>query len=403
VEQIQHALPLRFDQNDPAVREDPYPTYARLREAGAVCRGGAGQWVVTRYDEVAALLSDPRLGNEFPQEYHSFSVGDGPARDFFQRIVLHQDKPHHTRLRRLMGRGFSASVVWELREHIGELVDAVLARACDRGRLQAVDDLAFPLPVMVVCQLTGIPPEERDEVRPRAFALGRAFAANVGEPSRVAANDAVTWLRDYIGGLLDRRRKAPKDDLLSRMLAAEDGGDRLGHDEIVDNIIFLFFAGFETAASMIATGCAALLQHPGQMAALRADPALAPVAVEEFLRYDAPIQSRLRLVLEPTAVGGRVIRPGRLVLLLIGSANRDPRRFDHPDRLDITRRPNPHLSFGGGIHYCIGAALARLEGSVVFGRLPEAFRSTELESTPVRDVDSAFRTYSSVPISVRAA
>jgi cytochrome P450 len=403
VGQIQHDLPARFDPTDPAVHEDPYPTYARLREAGALSRGGPGQWVVTRYDDVAAILSDARLGNEFPQEYHSFSVGDGPARDFFQRIVLHQDKPHHTRLRKLMGRGFGPPVVRELRAYIGGLVDAVLARAAEQGRLQAVDDLAFPLPVIVVCQLTGIPPQERDEVRPRVFALGRAFAAKVGPADRVAADDAVVWLRDYIGGLLDLRRTRPEDDLLSRMLAAEEDGDRLGHDEIVDNIIFLFFAGFETAASMIATGCAALLEHPGQLAKLRADPALAAAAVEEFLRYDAPIQSRLRLVLEPIDVGGRLIRPGRVVLALIGSANRDPRHFDDPDRLDITRRPNSHLSFGGGIHYCLGAALARMEGDAVFSRLPAAFRAIELEGPPVRAVDSAFRTYSSVPISVRAS
>ncbi len=400
VAQTLQTLPPRFDGSDPAVRLDPYPIYARLRAAGPLCRGGPGQWAVTRYAEVSALLADQRLGNAFPPEYHRFSVGDGPAADFLRRIVLHQDRPHHARLRRLLARAFTPPAIRRLRPRVETLVDALLAPAVETGRLEAVADLAFPLPVMVVCELTGIPADDRDEVRPRAFDLGRAFATSVDPAGRTAADQAVSWMREYLGALLEHRRRRPGDDLLSQMLAAEEGGERLNHEEIVDNAVFLFFAGFETTTSMIATGCAALLEHPGELARLCADPALAASAVHEFLRYDAPIQSRLRLVREPIEIGGRTIRPGRLLLLLIGSANRDERHFADPDRLDLARSPNPHLSFGGGIHYCLGAYLADLEGEIVFDRLVRRFSRLAPAGAAIRQPESAFRTYAQVPIDV---
>jgi len=397
------ALPPRFDPSDPAIRADPYPVYAALRSAAPVCRGGPAQLVVTRYHDVAALLRDPRLGNEFPEEYHVFSAGDGEASEFLRRIVLHRDPPAHTRLRRLMGQAFSPSLVRAMRARIAELVAEILAPALDRGQFDAVADLAFPLPVHVVCELTGIPSADRDEVRPRAFDLGLAFSMNVPPADRARANAAVTWLRRYIAELLKERQRVPGDDLLSQMVVAQEHGERLTHDEIVDNVVFLFFAGFETTMNMLATGCAALMDHPGELARLRADPSLAQTASDEFLRFDAPIQSRIRLVLAPVEVGGRTIRPGRVLFLLLGSANRDERQFADPDRLDIGRRPNRHLSFGGGIHHCLGAALARIEGEVVLEHFVRRFARLEPAGPPVRQVDSAFRGYASVPIALTPA
>jgi cytochrome P450 len=396
-------LPPKFDPFAADVREDPYPTYERIRRAGGLCRGGPGQWVVPGYDDVAALLADRRLGNEFPREYHTASIGDGPASQFLRRILLHQDRPGHTRLRKLLSRAFTPAAVAGLRGHIDELVGQLLAPARAAGRLEVVSELAFPLPVMVICELIGVPADDRQEVRPRAFDLGRAFATAVTADGRRAADEAVTWMRGYIDGILRQRQLAPGDDLLSRMLAAEEGGDRLTHEEIVDNAVFLFFAGFETTSSLIATGCAALLDHPDQLARLRAEPALVPAAVEEFLRYDAPIQSRLRLVREPIELAGRTIKAGRMLLLLIGSANRDGRRFTDPDRLDVARDPNPHLSFGGGMHYCLGASLARLEAGVAFGRLLRDFPRFEPAGPATREPGSAFRTYARVPAAVTPA
>jgi cytochrome P450 len=209
-------------------------------------------------------------------------------------------------------------------------------------------------------------------------------------------------MRDYLRALIrDRPRRG--DDLLSRMLDPGDGGDRLSEEEVVDNVVFLFFAGFETTTSMIATGCAALLDHPDELARLREDRSLVSSAVEEFLRWDAPIQSRLRLVLDPIEVHGRTIRPGRALLLLLGSANHDERVFPDAGRLDVGRTPNPHVSFGGGFHHCLGAALARAEGVVVFERLLARFGRLEPGGQAARETESPFRTFSRIPIAVRAA
>jgi cytochrome P450 len=396
-------LPPKFDALDPAVLEDPYPTYAGLRRAGPLCRGGPGQWVVTRYADVAALLHDPGLGHQFPREYHRFSAGDGAAGEFFQRILLDRDPPDHTRLRRLMAAAFSPTLVRRLGDHIGDLVDELLAPALDRHRLDAVRDLASPLPVTVVCELLGIPAADRDLVRPRASDLCKAFGTYTPQSDRAAADAAVVWLRDYVGALLERRRAHPGDDLLSRMLAAVEGGSGLSYEEIVDNAVFLFFAGFETTMSLISTGCAALMRYPSELARLRADPALVPSAVEEFLRYDAPIQSVGRLVRRPREVCGRTIQAGRVLLLLLGSANHDEAQFACPGRLDVGRRPNPHVSFGGGSHFCLGAGLARVEAAVTFERLLRRFASIEPAGPQVRRPGTSLRAYASVPLAVKPA
>lgn len=392
------SLPPRFDPGDPAVVDDPYPSYARLRDSGPLCRMGPASFGVTRYGDVARLLRDPRLGSEFPPEYHRMSAGDGPAAAFFERIVLYRDPPAHTRLRRLMSKAFSPGLVRGLRGHIVELVDELLDEAAARGRMDAVEDLAFPLPVLVVCELMGIPRADRSEVRPHALNLSKAFAPVVRPQDREDADRSVAWLREYLAGLLAQRTRTPGRDLLSLLRSASEGDERLSDEEIVDNAVFSFFAGFETTANLLAAGCAALLDNPGELARLRADPGLVPTAVEEFLRYDAPIQGTARLVLEPVEVGERRVRPGRVLVLLLGSANRDPRRFAEPDRLDVGRDPNPHVSFGGGLHHCMGAALARVEGAVAFERLLARFPVLEPLGPATRRTGTTFRAYASVPM-----
>ncbi|WP_055483312.1 cytochrome P450 [Sphaerimonospora mesophila] len=395
-------LPPRFDALDPEVAADPYPVYRELRRAGPLCRMGPGSFGVTRYDDVVRLMRDPRLGSRFPESYHRMSAGDGAAGAFFGRIVLYRDPPEHTRLRRLIGKAFSPSLVRAFRPDLERMVDRLLDPVAARGSFDAVADLAFPLPVMAVCALMGIPEADHELIRPHAVDLGKAFAAIVPDADRPAADAAVAWLRGYLGEMLDRRRSSPGDDLLTRMLQAEEGGDRLSHEEIVDNAVFSFFAGFETTTNLIATGCAALLDHPGQQRLLRADPGLVPRAVEEFLRYDSPIQGIARMVREPVEVGGRTIRAGRVLILLLGSANRDPSRFDDPDELLVARDPNPHLAFGGGTHTCLGAALARVEADVVFRALLRRFRVLA-PAAPATRRDGTFRAYARVPIEVEAA
>lgn len=390
----------RYDPMDAATLDNPYPVYAALRAAGRVCRGGPGQWVVTRYDDVAALLHDARLGHQFPAEYRRFSLGDGPASTFFQRIVLEREPPEHTRLRRLLGVAFTSQAVHQRLAYIGDTVDRLMQPALERGHLDAVADLAFPLPVTVACELIGIPEVDHDEIRPRAIDLSRAFGTYVPEADRPLADRAVEWLRDYMGRLVEERSRRPRGDLLSHLLAAEQGTDRLTREEIVDNAVFLLFAGFETTMNLIATGCALLIEHPEALRQLRADASLMPTAIEEMLRYDAPIQSAARLVLSPVTIGDRTIRADRVIVLLLGSANHDERQFADAERFDIARRPNLHVTFGGGIHYCLGAVLARLEASVAFSRLLRRVATLEPAGTPIRRRSAGFRSYAAVPISV---
>lgn len=391
-------LPPKFDMHDPATIDDPYPAYAALRAAGPLGRGGPGQWLVPRHADVSALMSDPRLSGSFSADHHALTIGRGPASEFFRRVVLNQDPPDHTRVRRLMGHAISPSLAHTFAPRIGELVDELLAPALDGDRFDAVTDLGYPLPLRVLGELIGIDPADLAEVGIRAIDVSKAFANMLNSEERIAAHGAVVWLYDYIAGLLDARRADPRGDLLSRLLAAEHHGDRLTEREIIENVIFLLFAGFETTTSLVAGGCKALLNQPEQLRRLTADPALARSAVEEFLRFDAPIQVKLRLVLEPISFAGRVLRTGRVVVLLLGSANRDERLFTAPDEVDITRDPNRHLSFGGGHHHCIGAALARAEATAVFEWIGKRVRALEPAGRPVLQRRPGFRCYQAVPV-----
>jgi cytochrome P450 len=302
-----------------------------------------------------------------------------------------------------MGRALAQTPIRSLHGRMEELVDELLAPALDSGRLDAVADLALPVPVTVICELLGVPSADRDLVRPRAASLVKGFTTFVAREDRSEVHESVNWLRDYVGRLLEERRRCPGEDLLSLLAAAEDDGQSLTPDEIVDNAVFLFFAGFETTKNLIANACVAMLRHPDQAARLRRHPSLMPSAVEEFLRYDAPVQGAGRYTREPIEIGGRTIRQGRVLVLLLGSANHDERQFSDPARLDVGRQPNAHLSFGGGSHFCLGASLARVEGAIALGRLLERFATLEPAGDPVRLPLGNFRSYASVPIAAGAA
>ncbi|MGP0052648.1 MAG: cytochrome P450 [Solirubrobacteraceae bacterium] len=368
--QLRPPLPPRFDALDPAVAEDPYPRYAELRRAGALARGGPGTWLVTRHAEVVSLLADRRLCHELPPAYHRASLGDGAANGFFSRILFYRDPPEHTRLRRMLATGFTPRAIGRLRARLRSRVDELLDPLVDTGRLDAIPGLADPLAFETICLLLGIPGADRAEVQPHAAALAQGFTFGRTEGERAATDRATEWLRSYVGALLDERRQHPGTDLLSGIVsAASSAGEALSAQDVVDNCVFLFWAGYETVLSVIGTGVAALVRFPEQFGRLRRRPALIPTAIEEFLRYDAPIQGTARLVAQPVVVAGRTIRPGRVLVLALGSANRDERVFAEPDALDVGRKPNPHVSFGGGAHGCLGNVLARIEASVAFERL----------------------------------
>lgn len=394
------SLPPRYDAVELAALDDPYPTYRRFREAGPLCRGGPAQWVVTRHVDVAALVGDPRLGAEFDKDYHRIALGEGPLADFFGHVLLNRDPPVHTVLRRLLGPEFTPRAVRERRDRIDAIVDDLLAPAVEEGGFDAVPDLADKLPIRVLADFVGLDLENIDDVRGPARILSQAFATYLPEDERAETVAALEWMREKITALFEERDRHPTDDVVSRLCQVDPA--TAGRQALIDNVVFLLFAGFSTTTDLLSSGLAALAARPDQVDALRAEPALAPRAVEELLRFDAPVQVKSRVVHEPVEIGGRVIRPGRVLILHLGSANHDERHFERADELDLTRHPNLHLSFGGGgIHVCLGAAVARAEGASVLTFVAKRFATMGLAGPVVRRRIPNFRSCLSVPIQVR--
>ncbi|HCT80071.1 MAG TPA: cytochrome P450 [Micromonosporaceae bacterium] len=387
-----------FDVRDPALLDDPFPTYAQMRAAGPILRGGPGQWLVPRHHEVSVLLKDPRLTKTLPEAYYRYTVGDEELSAFLSGQNLGQ---RNRLASKVLVSSFSPGLVRRLSGHMTQLVDDLLDTAIDKGEMDVVTDLALPFPLMVICELLGVPPGEREVLWPHAATLVRAFSdvAFLSDKHVGDAAAALRWLRDYLRDLLVRG--PGQDSLLARMAATEADGQRLTPEEIVDNAITVFYAGFETSMGMVSNGIVQLLECPAELARLRADRTLIGRAVEEMLRFEAPIQVTMRSPLETMEVAGQVVRPGRVLFLLIGSANRDGEGFADPDRFDVGRDPNPHLSFGAGIYHCVGAALARAEGAAVLDRLLARVADFELAGPPERRPRFNFRTFDRVPLLLR--
>ncbi|MEU5695071.1 cytochrome P450 [Actinosynnema sp. NPDC020468] len=392
------ALPPRFDATAPDVLDDPYPTYARLRDAGPLCRCGPGTWGVTRYADVARLLGDRRLANGPRDRDRARSpYGGGPADGLLAHMLSGRRAPDHTRLRALLGVISTPAAAHARRAGLRAHVADLLAPGRDGAVVDAVADVAFPLQARLIGDVVGLPAEVRAVVWPDALRLGRVFIPYaVPTPAQVAEADRLTTaLREAVGGLLAERRARPRGDLLS-VLAHSD----VPHEDAVDNVVFLLFAGFETTMNVIGSAFAVLSAHPGQFARLTADPGLVGSAADELLRYDPPAQYTVRLTEEPVEVGDRVVREGRMVLLMLGSANRDGARFDRPDEFDVTRLPNPHVAFGGGPHHCLGRVLGRVEVECVLDVLARG--ATELRpARPARRLAHPnFRAHTTVPVTL---
>ena len=392
-------LPPKYDPFEIAGLDDPYPVYRQLREAGPLCRGGPAQWVVTRYADVSALIRDDRLGAEFDKEYHRIALGDGPLSSFFEHVILNRDPPTHTLLRRLLAPDFTARAARERRQRIDAMVAELLTPAVEEGRFDAVTDLADKLPIRVLADFVGMDREHVDELRVPARVLSQAFATYLPEHERADTIAAVQWMRERVVALFEAKRRSPGDDVVSRL--CEVGEDTVSRDFLIDNVVFLLFAGFTTTTDLLSNGLAALASRPDQLAMLRDDPGLVARAVEELLRYDAPVQVKSRVVHEPVEIGGREIRPGRVLILHLGSANHDEHRFERPDELDISRQPNAHLSFGGGgIHLCLGAAVARAEAASVLTFIARHVVHIEPDGPAVRRYAPNFRSHLNVPLRV---
>jgi cytochrome P450 len=360
---------------DPAVLADPHPALAALRESGPVhridMRMGLPVWVVTRYDDVLAALSDPRLSND---PHNAGALEETLRGDFLSRSLIGTDPPEHTRLRRLVAKAFTARRVEGLRPRVQEIADALLDRITPRGSADLVGEFALPLPITVIGELLGVPEADRDRFRGWTDEmLDRPFDPG-SDMARVT--EGRERMHGYLSDLVAAKRTHPADDLLTDLVQASDEGERLDAQELLAMTFLLLIAGYVTTVSLVGNGTLALLRRPDQLERLRADPSLVPQAVEELLRFDGPVNPGLtRFALEDLEIGGVRIPRGDMVLLAIAAADRDPDRFPDPDRLDVGAADPGHLAFGHGIHYCLGAALARLEGQVAFtallARLPD--------------------------------
>ena len=375
---------------DPAVRLDPYPAYADLRKMGRLLPTMFGGFLVTRHADAFTVLRDARFSSNARHQptYEQFAemarqVGLGDLQDLFERVMLFADPPDHTRLRRLVSKAFTPRAVEDMRPRIAAIVDRLLDAVEGDGGAELVETLAFPLPVTVISEMLGVPAGDHSQLRAWTAEAVKALDPSDDMMVLFPAAEAIRAIRGYFHELVVERRKAPGDDLLSALIAAEDEGDHLSHDELLDTAVLLFGAGHETTVNLISGGVLNLFRHPAELERLRDDPSLIGSAVEELLRFGPPVQFTDRRATADIELAGQLIERGTELVPLIAGANRDPDVFPEPDRLDISRADNRHLSFGGGIHLCLGAPLARIEGQEAIGRLVGRFPRLALEREDV--------------------
>jgi cytochrome P450 len=407
---------LELDLSRAELRADPYPLFRRLREEDPVhWSGGLRAWVLTRYDDVRLALNDPRLSADritpFADHLGADSAGAGeggaPLAAFARALGLwavFRDPPDHTRLRAAMNRAFVSDAVERLRPTIEALVDGLIDRAAPRGRMDLVADFAYPLPVAVIGRLLGVPAADFDRLKAWSDDLATVVGTALATPDKYA-RAAGSWqaMRDYFAAHIAARRAAPPADALGDMLRAQREDARFGDEELIANAVLLLFAGHETTTNLIANGVLALFRNPRERARLAAEPALAASAVEEFLRYDGPVQAVTRVAREEVAIGKRRVRRGERLVLVLNAANRDPAQFPEPDRLDIAREPNRHIAFGYGIHFCLGAPLARLEAAIALPRLLARLPELAPAGGAPEWIDSlVFRGMKALPVSFAA-
>ena len=385
----------------PEFHANPYPFYRRLREQDPVHASPLGAWILTRYDDAVMVLRDPRFGREGMADLLEARLGYDTDVSH-TRDMLFRDPPDHTRLRGLVSRAFTPRVVEAMRPHIQDIVDGLLDRLEAGHGTDVIEDLAYPLPVTVICEMLGVPIADQNVFKQWSADIARSLdAAILPADSEVIprGREARDALRAYLRSLIATRRKSPRADLLSALIAVEEEGSKLSEGELVSTCALLLIAGHETTVNLIGNGLLALLQHPDQLRALLDNPALIQTAVEELLRYDGPVQRTGRMATADVEIGGKQIPKGSVVVAAIGAANRDPAQFPDPERLDIARRDNRHIAFGFGIHFCLGAPLARIEGQVAIGTLLRRMPALELVSgTPEWRESSVLRGLKTLPV-----
>ena len=381
---------MRFEPGNPAFVADPYPVYEELRRASPVILDEAtDHWLVARHDDVQSLLRDRRLGRTYLHVATHEEMGhppDPPEHEPFWRLIragiLDMEPPDHPRVRRLVAKAFTTSYVASLAPRVQSIVDELVDGVVGAGEFDLLTTVAEPLPVTVIAEMLGVPESDRPLLRPWSADICRMYEIDPPLGSQRGAVRASVEFSEYLRGLARERRERPGEDLISALVGVVDEGETLTEDELVGTCVLLLNAGHEATVSTTVIGWWTLFRHPEQLSALRADRSVVPTAVEELLRFDTPLQMFERWVLEPIQVRGVEIPRGAELGLLFGSANRDPEAFEDPDELRLDREPNPHVSFGAGIHFCLGAPLGRVELQRSFATILERLPKLELVEEP---------------------
>ncbi len=388
---------------DGGYHQNPYETYTRLRERDPMHRSSlTGAWVLSRHEDCDAVLRDhKRFSNDARN-------ADDPANDVAANLedthsMLMLDPPDHTRLRSLVSLAFTPKALEAWRPRIEAIVDQLLAEAASEGQVDMLEALAVPLPTMVIAEMLGIPTDDLPQFKLWSDHVSRTLEPTITPDELKLAQRSNKELAAYFEGIIEQRRAEPRDDLVSQLIAAEQAGDQLTHDELQVTLRLILVAGNETTTNLIGNGLLALLRHPEQLERLRREPDLMESAIDELLRYDSPVQTDGRTALEDIEWGGELIKQGQQVFLLLGAANRDPAEFPDPDRLDISRGSKRHMSFGRGIHHCLGAPLARIEAQVALEKLLERYESLELAGEPRFKDHIVLRGLRELPVDVTPA
>ena len=368
----------RYSLITPEAFANPYPIYARMRaEVPVYWVEVFNSWFLTRYDHLKPLYNDPRVITSNPiNKIPSLLSQDERQKiktidDFLALWVVFMDPPEHTHLRQLLNKGFKPSIIKDMHSRIQTIVDDLLNDMSEMSQIDFITQFAYPLPSLIISEILGFPKEGQALLKAWSQKIAVFFIDQTLKytPQSEAMYGTVNEIREYIGSLLDERRRHPQDDMFTSFLDTEVDGSKLTDDEIISSSILLLFAGHETTQNLLGNGLFALFNHPDQLDLLKSNPAYIETAIEEFLRYDGPNQFSIRELNAEVEFAGKTIRPGEKIFLGLGAANHDPQQFENPETLDITRDPNPHLMFGHGIHFCLGAPLARLEGKIAFNTI----------------------------------
>ena len=379
---------VKYDVLAPDVRWNPYPVYAQMRQEVPVYKTpyyemGANPWLLTRYDDCVTLQKDPRFTKNF-ERINGPGTSEQQMAAAINRHMLFTDPPDHTRLRSLVHQAFTPRMISAMNDRVQTIADELLNNLEGVGEFDLIKEYAFPLPIIVISELLGVPQEDREQFRRWSQTMVNDGAKGINpEAVGTAALEFILYFSD----MFERRRAEPQDDLISGLVQVEEAGDKLDGQELISMVFLLLIAGHETTVNLIGNGTLALLQHPDQMQFLKDDPSLIKSAIEEMLRYEGPVSATtMRWALEDVEWHGQVIPAGDMVLASLASADRDPEVFENPDVFDIRRTPNRHIAFGQGIHYCLGAPLARMEGAIALNTLLRRLPNLE-SAVDIHDVE----------------